>query len=180
MTCIVAIAHNNKVYMGSDTYGSSWASGTYVDNPKSFANDEFIIGCTSTFRIIDLLRYKLVIPKVHPDNHDDPDKFMRTIFIDNVKECLANNGHLETKNGVVAGGNFLVGYRGKIYEVQQDFSVLNTPDYGVSVGSGENAARGSLYTTRNMKLSPKKRIELALESAEAVVPSVRGPFEYLN
>lgn len=181
MTCIVAVADKDKVYMGADTYGSSYSSGTYVDNPKCFINGEFLIGCTSTFRIIDLLRYALSVPKVHPEFQNDPDKYMRTVFIDSVRRCFKDNGCLSIEGGVEHGGNFLVGYRGKIYEVQGDFSILNVPDYGASVGSGENAARGSLFTTKDMKqLKPKERVLKALESAVAVVPSVRGPFVTLE
>jgi len=181
MTCIVAIADGKgKVFMGADTYGSGPGSGTYVGNPKCFINGDFLIGCTSTFRIIDLLAYKLSVPQVHPDHQEDPDKYMRTVFIDSVKKCFKESGHLRVDSGVEYGGNFLVGYRGKVYEIQSDFSVLNVPDYGGSVGSGESAARGSLYTTKDSKMKASDKIRTALEAAVEVVPSVRGPFVFLE
>lgn len=181
MTCIVAIADGKgKVFMGADTYGSSPGSGTYVGNPKCFINGEFLIGCTSTFRVIDLLAYKLNVPKVHPDLQEDPDKYMRTVFVDSVRQCFKDSGHLRVDMGVEVGGNFLVGYNGKVYEVQPDFSVLNVPNYGGSVGSGESAARGSLYTTKKLKMTHKEKIKIALEAAVEVVPSVRGPFIFLD
>lgn len=181
MTCIVAIAHGGKVYMGADTYGSNGYTGTYVPNPKCFINDEFLIGCTSTFRLIDLLTHKLKMGKIHDDYHKNPDMFMRTIFIDAVRKCLTENNHITITSGMESGGNFLVGYRGKIYEVQPDFSVLNVPDSGGSVGSGESAARGSLWTTKDIKsMKPEKRVLIALQSAEAVNSGVRGPFVQLE
>jgi hypothetical protein len=180
MTCIVAIAEKGKVYMGADSYGSNGYSGTYVSNPKCFISGEFLIGCTSTFRLIDLLAHHLKVPKVHEDEHCDPDKFMRVYFINAVRKCLTENNHITINAGMESGGNFLVGYRGKIYEIQPDFSVLNVPDYGGSVGSGENAARGSLWTTKDLKMSPEKRVLVALQSAEAVNCGVRGPFVQLS
>jgi len=180
MTCIVAIAHKKKVYMGADSYGSNGRSGTEVLNPKCFINGEFLIGSTTSFRIIDLLQYKLSVPKVHEDEHKDNDKFMRTYFIEAVHKCFKDNGRLKTKEGVDNGGNFLVGYRGKVYEIQDDFSILNVPVYGGSVGSGENAARGSLWTTSKAKMLPKARIIIALESAVSVNCGVRAPFNLLE
>lgn len=177
MTCIVGIVFDNRVYMGADSYGSNGYSGGTVLNPKCFISGEFIIGCTSTFRLIDVLRYKLVIPKIHPDDQADADKYMRTTFIDAVRKCLTENGHLsKNTDGLESGGNFLVGYKNGLYEVQSDFSVLTVPIWGHSVGSGENSARGSLYTTKDMQLTPEQRITTALESASSTVPSVRPPF----
>ena len=180
MTCIVAVVEGSKVYMGADTYGAGYNSGSYISNPKCFINGEFLIGCTTSFRLIDLLAYKLNVNKVHPDEQKDADKYMRTIFVDSVRETLKTGGLLEVHNSKEEGGNFLVGYAGKLYEIQNDFSVLNVPDYGTSVGSGENAARGSLHTSRELTWTPKERLSAALEAAVEVVPSVRGPFVYLD
>lgn len=180
LTCIVAVAQKGTVYMGGDSYGSNGYTGGVVNNPKCFKTGEFLIGCTSTFRIIDLLTHKLTIPKVHDDEHSDPDKFMRTNFVDAVRRCLKENGHISITNGMESGGNFLVGYRGNVYEVQPDFSVLNVPEYGASVGQGEVAARGSLWTTSLTNMKPSARVLMALESAEVCNPGVRGPFVQLE
>jgi len=180
MTCIVAIAHKNKIYMGADSYGSDGYSGDSVLNPKCFINDEFIIGCTTSFRIIDLLRYELSVPKLHNEEYNNPDKFMRTHFIRAVRQCFKDNGHTTINNNNECGGNFLVGYHGALYEIQNDFSVLNKPRYGNSVGSGAAAARGSLWTTRSMKMKPTERLKIALESAVTVNTGVRGPFIMLE
>lgn len=176
MTCIVGVVNKSKIYMGGDSCGSSSWSWQTVGNPKVFKVQDFLIGCTSSFRMIDLLAHNLNVQRSHPDDSDD--KFMRTTFIEGVRACLKNGG-FSKKDAPEKGGNFLVGYNGKLYEVQDDFSILNCPEWGASVGSGEFAARGSLWTTRKDK-DPKKRVQTALEAAEAVVPSVRGPMVILE
>lgn len=173
MTCIVGVVDKNKVYMGGDSCGSNSASWQTVGNPKVFKVQDFLIGCTSSFRMIDLLAHNLNVERSHPKDSDD--KFLRTTFIENVRKCLKDGGY--GKDG--QGGNFLIGYQGRLYEVQNDFSILNCSDWGSSVGSGEGPARGSLWTTRKEK-DPKKRVMTALEAAEAVVPSVRGPMLILD
>jgi len=179
MTAVCGIVDGNgKIFIGADTCGSNYYSYT-VENYKVFTvNDKFIIGVCGVFRIIDLLKYKLDVPLQDTLKGDD-DKFMRTAFIDSVMDLFDRNGINKVIDGICTGGNFLVGYNGNLYEILDDYSVLNCPKWGHAIGSGESAARGSLFTTKNNKNS-EERIKLALESAEAVVPSVRSPFTILS
>lgn len=178
MTCIVGIAHKGRVYMGANSCGSTSSSWMHVTSAKLFRVDSrFMIGCCGSFRMIDLLHYSLEVDD-HPEDVSD-DAFMRTIFVDCVRECLRDGGMLETRNGAEQIGNFLVGYRGHLYEVQNDNSVLNLAGWGHAVGSGELSARGSLWTTRG-SWDCRKRILEALEAAEATTPSVRGPFHQME
>ena len=154
MTCIVGVVNKGKVHMGGDSCGSSRSSWQTVGNPKVFQVQDFLIGCTSSFRMIDLLAHNLNVKRAHPDDSDD--KFMRTTFIEGVRRCLKDGGFAKTSSPE-EGGNFLVGYNGLLYEIQGDYSILNCPSWGCSVGSGEGPARGSLWTTRNDK-DPKKRL----------------------
>lgn len=177
MTCIVGIAKEGKVYIGGDSCGSSY-SWQQVGNPKVFTVDgRFLIGCTTSFRMIDLLRFEFSVPEQTSKQNDD--EFMRTTFVRSVRECFRHGGWMDKASEKNQGGNFLVGYKGKLYEVQDDFSVLNSPEIGMSVGSGEMPARGSLYTTKDKK-DQESRVRTALESAESVVVSVRGPFDILT
>jgi ATP-dependent protease HslVU (ClpYQ) peptidase subunit len=175
MTCIVGIVHNNKVYIGGDSCGSYSDNGPQhiIKTPKVFKVQEFIIGCTTSFRMIDLFTYHLEIDRSHPADSDD--KFMRTSFIEGVRNCLKEGEH--EREGY--GGNFLVGYKNHLYEVQSDYSVLNCEDWGNAVGCGEQASRGSLYSTRNEQ-DPRRRVLTALEAAEATTAGVRGPFIVLQ
>jgi len=60
--------------------------------------------------------------------------------------------------------NFLVGYKGKLYEILIDFQMSEIPEYE-AIGSGASYALGSLYTTERANLSPRQRIALALRAA---------------
>lgn len=180
MTCIVGIAENDKVYMGADSCASDYYSWLQYDHPKICEVGEFLIGCCGSMRMIDLLTYSLTGCIQRPEDSDD--KFMRTTFISNVKDCFKSGGFGTEEKG----GNFLVGYKGKLYEIQDDFSVVNSSQWGMSVGSGQLVARGSLYTTKvgqikltgdaTLTLTPEHRILLSLQAAESAIPSVRGPF----
>ena len=170
MTCIVAVAQEGRVWMGADSCGSDPSGYQIVGNPKIFAiGGDLLIGCCGSFRVMDLLRYSL---KVERNGSWDIDRYMRTVFIDAVRECLTKGRFGDDGRSC---SNFLVGHAGRLYEVQSDYSVLNVPDWGFAVGSGEHAARGSLWTTRH-EGDPMRRVQVALEASEAIVHSVKGPF----
>ena len=57
---------------------------------KVFRNGDFLMGFTTSFRMGQLLRYKLNPPRRHPD--DRVAKYMVVDFIDAVRECLKAGG----------------------------------------------------------------------------------------
>ena len=95
--------------------------------------------------------------------------------MDAVRECLRDGGFIKTSDGVEEGGQFLLGYRGRLFEVDSDFQVGESVDGTAAVGCGAEVALGSLYTSRGM--APEDRILNALLAAEFYAPGVRGPFK---
>lgn len=118
-----------------------------------------------------LLRYAGTLPDP-PKKMADLDGFMVTGFIDAVRTILTNGGYKQVKDGVEQGGTFLVGVRGRLYQVGSDFQVGRARAGYDACGSGYMVALGSLFSTRH--LLPAKRISTALMAACATVPTVGG------
>lgn len=177
MTCIVGLVDKGTVYMGGDSCASDY--NTYINSAKGkvFRKGEALIGVCGKSKVIDLLKYHM--PDL-PDTNEDFEAYLRTTFMPNVHAVIkkwAWNTDEQFES------EFLLGFKGRLYVFQSDFSILDTPAYGASVGSGCEVAMGSLFTTsklRSRRLTPKNRVMLALEAAEAVVTSVKGPFEILT
>jgi hypothetical protein len=136
----------------------------FTNRPKLFKiKDRFIIGCTGTFRLINLLHYGLDPPKI--SEGFDRDRYMREDFIPALRKYFKNHGLVETRNGVESfQGPFMMGLDAHLYEVQSDFSVLPAPAYGASVGSGSGAASAVLYFCKKAKMSPEEKLKGALEA----------------
>jgi hypothetical protein len=179
MTCVVGLLSGGKVYLGGDSCGSDSYTYENCNHPKVFKVGEFIIGGTTSFRMLDLLEYSLVIPEGRPTKLENMDKFMRTTFVDLVRSCLKNGGFCKIDNSVDQGGTFLIGYKDQLFRMQNDFSIITQVDYDV-VGCGDAAAKGSLFTTKDVKMSVENRITKALESAESVVIGVKAPFHIIS
>lgn len=179
MTCIVGLLDKNKVYIGGDTCGSNGYSYESCYHSKVFKVVDFIIGGTTSFRMLDLLEYSLKIPFITPTDEANFDAFMRTSFVGAVRTCLKEGGYAKVSNSVESGGTFLIAYKDKLYRMQDDFSIINRKDYD-AVGSGTYAAIGSLFTTKDLKMTPEARVTKALEAAESIMAGVKGPFNILS
>jgi len=90
MTCIVGVVDKGKVYMGADSAGVGGLDLRVRKDPKVFKNGPFLIGCTSSFRMIQLLQYSFKAPR--HDKSLSEDKYMATKFIDAVRECFSGGG----------------------------------------------------------------------------------------
>jgi len=178
MTCIVGMVEKKRVYLGADSVGSNgWDLMARIDK-KICRNGNMIFGFTSSYRMSQVLQYKFV-PPVH-SREVTTDYYMRTAFIDEVRKVLKDGGYSVIKDNAERGGTFLVGYCGRLFEVEGDFQVAERADKYSSVGCGSRHALASLHTTRRLGLSVRKRLVLALQAAEYFSEGVRRPFHFLE
>lgn len=174
MTCIAALVHDGRVYMGADSAGVSGWDLTVRADQKVFRNGPFLMGFTTSFRMGQLLRYHFV-PPPHPEGVT-VDRYMVTTFIDAVRDCLKAGGYARKKEDAEEGGTFLVGYRGRLFEVESDYQVGESVLSFNAVGCGAGYALGAFYATVLLVNDPEARVRLALEAAESFSAGVRRPF----
>lgn len=168
MTCIVGFSERGTVYMGGDSASvAGWDIRTRRDE-KVFRNNGFLIGFCNSFRMGQLLRYSFVPPKQEAGQADMG--FMVTAFTDALRECFHKGGHRLNPDGA---GCMLVGYKGVLYEIQEDLQIATHNDNMAAIGCGAQVALGALFAARG---KPKDRILMSLRAAEAFNNGVRGPF----
>jgi ATP-dependent protease HslVU (ClpYQ) peptidase subunit len=174
VTCIVGIADGKRVWIGGDSAGVAGYAVTVRADTKVFENGPMVFGFTSSFRMGQLLRHSLSIPKHY---EGDVDKWLCTDWINSVRQCLKDGGFATSKDGAERGGCFLFGYRGHLYQVDNDFQVADPVAQYAAVGCGEEYAQGNLYSSTG---DPEKRIRQALEAAANFSGGVTGPFHVMS
>jgi hypothetical protein len=178
MTCIVGLEHDGKVYLAGDSAGVAGLSIHTRQDEKVFTNGDMVMGFTSSFRMGQLLRYEFEPPDHSPKKNDMA--YLVGPFVDKVRECFKTNGFMHTtERGEEYGGTFLLGYRGGLYVVDEDFQIGRTHDGYGAVGCGWDIALGSLYTSRPDP-DPVRRLNLALEAASHFSAGVRAPFNHVR
>lgn len=174
MTCIIGLKDpkTKKVYIGGDSAGVAGLNIIIRSDEKVFRNGPFIMGFTTSFRMGQLLRYVFKPPE-HPEGMSDME-FMVSVFIPAVKSVFKDHGFQKSKEGTDQGGNFIVGYRGNLYEIDDDYQVGKAMDDISSVGCGSHIALGAMYGLDH--LYPGERIKRALEITTYLNAGVRPPF----
>ena len=174
MTCIVGLEAEGGVLIGGDSAAADGWNIHATRLEKVFQVNQFLIGYTSSFRMGQLLQYKL---SVEQRKHNKSNlEYLAITFIDSVRECLGAGGFRQVENGQESGGKFLVGYEGVLYVVDNDFHVNSSIDGFTAIGCGANFALGNLLAT-NKEMPAVKRVELALAAAGHFSNGVCAPYK---
>jgi len=188
MTCIAGYIDKKTktTYMGADTAGVSGYIISRRKDSKIFSRtnpygNSMLIGFTGSFRMGQLLRYKLTIPK-HIKNIDTYE-YMCTYFIDEVKNILTENGFTKIVNNQNEIGKFLVAYNQRLFIIDSDLQVGESQLNYNACGSGGDIALASMRTLDNYSkenYSGEAIINTALQVSEDFCSSVRKPFVILS
>ena len=174
MTAVVGLVdkETGDVFIGGDSAGVAGLNITVRTDPKVFQNGPFLIGFTSSFRMGNILRFRFSPPA--QTVHQEDFQYMTTDFVDALRKCFSQNGYGDKE--ATFGGNFLVGYKGNLYNIQGDHQVgMSAAPYD-AVGCGEPFSKGCFFATEGSNLKPAERVKLALEAATNFSGGVRPPY----
>lgn len=175
MTCIVGLVHNKKVYMGGDSAGVGGSDLDVRADPKVFQNGSFLIGYTSSFRMGQILRFHFKPPAQRTKNIEE---YMVVSFIPAVKKVFKAHWW-DSKDDLekAKGGQFLVGYKGRLFQIYSDYQIAWNNKPFDACGCGADYAKGAMNILHEIDLlTPEEKIEKSLKSAESFSAGVRGPF----
>lgn len=172
MTCIVGLVDNGTVWIGGDSASVSGLDIAVDLRPKVFRKDDMLIGFTWSWRMGQLLHHKFSKPYHRPDL--DVMEYLCTVWIDAVRDCFKAGGFATTDSGAEKGGRFLLGYRGALYGIWQDYQVDQVAHGYDACGCGGDYALGALHATPH--LAPQARINAALAAATHHSAGVCAPY----
>jgi len=180
MTCIVGYIDekNRKMYMGGDSFGvdSEDHYRSFVSD-KVFVKENMLFGFTSSYRMGQLIQYKLVIPE---QKEITDSEYIATVFTDSVIKCFKDNKYLANKEGVITGGSFLIAYKGVLYALQDDFSMVIVKNGYGSVGCGRMVALGALEIASKLDIPVEKKIKKAIKAVKKYDSLVGGPVKIVS
>lgn len=176
MTCVAALVDDGHIYIGADSAGVDANLDLRVRaDSKLWVDEPFVFGFCGSFRMGQLLRHHFNPPRRQADK--ELDEFMCVDFIDAVRLCLSDGGYMRVKDEVEEGGNFIVGYESRLFEIEGDFQVAEYFEPYAAIGCGFPYALAVLEVTKG---PPRRRITRALEVAEKYSAGVRSPFSIVK
>lgn len=174
MTCIIGLVHEKTVYIGADSAAVAGYQIRATALPKIFHVGNFLIGYTSSFRMGQVLQCAL-LPE--HDGEKSVTDFILTDFIDAVRTCFKEKGFAKIENNEETGGFFLVGYKGRLFRINDDFGVTEPMDGIAACGCGEAYALGAMMALDG--IPPRERITRALEITAYFCSGVSEPIHTL-
>lgn len=182
MTCIVGMEIPGAVHLGGDSALVDADTGALrvIADPKVFTKNEMIIGCSDNVRIMQLIGHVFQRPVAKPGC--DELEYMVGPFVNALRKMLKANDVLDASSNMSA--QLLVGFRTRLYCVENDFQAYRIANGYAAVGAGSDIALGSLYSTQetNPQLGPRPlyRIIQALKAAACFNAWVREPFHTVS
>lgn len=179
MTCIVALKEGNRIWLGAD----SCISGSYestIGKPKIVRKGEFLLGGAGSVRGIQLFQHSM--PILNICEGEEYYHYLINTITHSMRQTFKVHGFLreEDKKERAPGTNFILIFRGEIYEIDSFFGVDHSRVGYSAIGNGDHFALGSLYSTAKTNLDPETRIKIALDAASNYSGYVAPPYEILS
>ena len=173
MTCIVAIAKDDIVYIGGERAASDNDVILSTRRPKVGVVGDWAYGFAGSYgtgQLIELINFPKVLKS------DDPYTLLRITIVEELKRLYETLGRDLEDNST----DWLIGCKGRLFEISSsDWSVIELDES--AIGSGGNFALGSLHTTKQYEVAtPIYRIESALNAAIYLSPTCRGPIDIVQ
>ncbi len=180
MTCIAGlIDRDGKGHIASDSLGSNGYTKGVYKNAKIFKKGNVLFGYTSSYRMGQLLEYGLTLPERKVNQ--SLEEYIYMDFVESVRSLLKSSGYLIIDNNSEVIGQFIVIIEGRIFKIQEDLALLEPSEPFDTCGSGEDYAKSAIDILKtHTKLSSKKILTLAIETASKYVATVGGEVRYLH
>lgn len=188
MTCIVGLVGTKGVLIAGDAQGSTeWTKREDAGVKVFNLMDTVAMGYCGSGRFGQILQY-------HMDDLDEPplamDEHRWAVhdFIPYLRALTEEHGHLHVRHNVEEFGPsaFLLGVRGRLFAVWNDFSVDEHVHPYEAIGSGGETAMGVLHAAYGETREPLYDRELlevatgAIEAAKMLTPFVGGEISHVQ
>jgi ATP-dependent protease HslVU (ClpYQ) peptidase subunit len=204
MSTIVAVVENEIVSMGADSLYQNRSTRITGNNAKIAKLSQMVIGVTGSGRVADTLFYESYAQEIENtlpnflsfkpttatvalDINTQFSSYLRCTFVPFLQKTLSRYNLLKHENEEPEmDADIIIGYNGQIYEICCNLSVIDCENWGHAIGSGDDVARGVLYSyefdekPRRVKLYAEDKILMALKAAEYLTTGTRRPFYLIS
>jgi ATP-dependent protease HslVU (ClpYQ) peptidase subunit len=179
MTCIMGMIEDGQTYIATDGFATTEdCERKHILCRKLFVSDkhDYVVAFAGHIRTGQLL---------YPESgFEFPDSIYQ---IPNHMFLWLNQFETLGKDEIqstIMQSNFIIATREKLYIVLMDLQISEVdPEFGyVALGSGTPFAMGSLHTSGQLGdyLTPKERLELAMDAASASIKNVGKPYTIVS
>ena len=181
MTCIVGFKTPKGVILGGDSAGvcPTTLEASVIKHPKVFVRPPYVIGYSGSFRLGQVLEYDFVPPELTREDRRDLMRFMVSKFVPKLRSAISDGGVAVVSGTMEFAGNFLIGVCDRLFEIQDNFQVIEVAGRYNAIGIGSMFALGAMHLADGAGLTkqdPVWAVRASLEAAAEHSVAVRPPF----
>ena len=179
MTCIAGINTGKKIIIAGDRKGSNGFTYSQYKKPKVFKKGNFIFGVAGNYIIMQIIANNFDAPKRFVGQ--ETDDYIYNTVTNYIFRLLDSNNALALVDGEKSfHAAFFIGYEKELYGLYGNFQInINSKNYD-AVGSGENHAMASLYSTAGLDITHEDRLRKAIVCASEFVLSVDSDIDIVE
>ena len=175
MTSIVGLNSTYKTWLAGDSAATDDDSIEIRSESKVWQAGDWVFGSCPSFRLIQVLKFKLDTNSFLPDPADTLVEDIVNEFIPALRNIIVDTA-VDTEDGWA----ILLGGSGKLWHIQDDYSVSQVVRY-TAIGSGSPYALGVLHyvyegQASEITMSPYVIVRAASRAAGAYCTSVSPPY----
>jgi ATP-dependent protease HslVU (ClpYQ) peptidase subunit len=163
MTVVAALEEGRTVHLAGDSFAGSDVERDVVDRPKWFFTHGMTVAYAGSYAVAQMVEHSVAWRALRRGEKE----------LSYLVEMAGLCRRACEKVGLKEGPSLLVALRGRVYVVQEDWSVIRSAHGYAAIGSGAPYALGSLASTEG---DPSNRLTSALEAAERHCTLVGRPF----
>ena len=174
MTCIVGLVTKDGFVIGADSMSSNGTYCHYKSN-KILIKKNIVMSSSGSARVSDILDHDFTPPKIPAGMRFE--KYLVRHFVKELRKRLKSRGSIKKNDSEDRqSAIMIVGLKGSkdMFIIHADFCLTRVRGYDC-IGSGGEVAKGSLYSTKKSKMTPRERVMTALQAASATIMSVGPP-----
>lgn len=178
MTIIIGLEDKGTVFMGGDSAVTTWPNCVeVVRDKKVFFMGDMLLGSAGALRTSQIVRHGLSFR--YQFEQESLMDYLVNGIAEPMRDALKERGASKIEANEETSLNWwLLGYRGKVYEIDGGFSITNTTRGFTAIGSGRDFALASMLALKH--LPPKERILESLKIAGKFDSYVKPPYYVLE
>jgi hypothetical protein len=190
MTLVLAYVDrlNRRTHMAGDSSVLDGTAQEVLEGGKVWTAGEMMLGAAGGLRTLQVARYLFQPPDV-PSAGFDGLTYMVTQFIPAWFKACGEHNELRSEAGAVrkSGGNLLVALRGRLYTVDDHFSVTCAVRDFAAIGCAREAAEASVLTALDLAgqsgvhladVDVRPLLEAVLTACSQLSTAVSAPFHH--
>jgi hypothetical protein len=184
MTVVLVDTEDNELLFGADSAASGQDEEIYTfDTEKVFEREGYLFGYCGSYRIGQILRHCVELPKIPEDPEEpfDMERFLVRELLPPIRQAVTAEGAAGAGRAILGDKTaILLGCRRQIWRLGTNLTVNRETPFA-AIGSGRSRAYGALHALHAAGFGPlQQRVELALQATAAFTANVRPPFHFVG